>query len=136
MKPQCSPIVGAGRGRYKYRARNESPAQMTTINECRYRWLRPPILTYDVLAPQDRAPRRAQLSIRRDRRNYDPSIAGLGTDKAQRYFASDFDRLSLVRRYRDRSGRSRSRQRATTAVLYGPSRYGKAVLAREKVDVG
>jgi hypothetical protein len=38
--------------------------------------------------PYDRAPR-AQLSIRRDRRNYDPSIAGLGTDKAQRYFASD-----------------------------------------------
>jgi hypothetical protein len=38
--------------------------------------------------PYDRSPR-AQLSIRRDRRNYDPSIAGLGTGKAQRYLASD-----------------------------------------------
>jgi hypothetical protein len=39
-------------------------------------------------------PRRAQLSVRHDRRNHDRSIAGLGTDKAQRYFAPDFDRLS------------------------------------------
>lgn len=66
-------------------------------------------------------PRRAQLSIRRDRRNYDPSIAGLGTDRAQRYFVSDFDRLSLVRRYRDRSGRNRSRQRGTSRHCTGPA---------------
>jgi hypothetical protein len=35
-----------------------------------------------------------QVLILGDRRNFDPSIAGLGTGKAQRYFASDFDRLS------------------------------------------
>jgi hypothetical protein len=44
--------------------------------------------------PYDRKSRRAQLSIRHGDRNYDRSIAGLGTGKAQRYFASDFDRLS------------------------------------------
>jgi hypothetical protein len=44
--------------------------------------------------PYDRKSRRAQLSIRRGDRNYDRSIAGLGTGKAQRYFASDIDRLS------------------------------------------
>ena len=38
--------------------------------------------------------RRMQVLLLGDRRNYDPSIAGLGTGKAQRYFASDFDRLS------------------------------------------
>jgi hypothetical protein len=52
------------------------------------RWLRVWDLNLRRFGPYDRAPR-AQLSIRRDRRNYDPSIAGLGTDKAQRYFASD-----------------------------------------------
>ena len=44
--------------------------------------------------PYDRKSRRAQLSIRYGDRNYDRSIAGLGTRKAQRYFASDFDWLS------------------------------------------
>jgi hypothetical protein len=44
--------------------------------------------------PYDRKSRRAQLYIRNGDRNYDRSIAGLGTGKAQRYFASDFDRLS------------------------------------------
>jgi len=38
--------------------------------------------------------RRMQVLLLGDRRNYDRSIAGLGTGKAQRYFASDFDRLS------------------------------------------
>jgi hypothetical protein len=74
-----------------------------------------------VIEQNARAPRRAQLSIRRDRRNYDRSMAGLGTSKAQRYFAFDFDRLSLVRRYRDHSGRSRSRQRATPRYCTGPA---------------
>jgi hypothetical protein len=32
--------------------------------------------------------------MRHGRRNYDRGITGLGTGKAQRYFASDFDRLS------------------------------------------
>jgi hypothetical protein len=39
----------------------------------------------------DRKSHRAQLSIRYSDRNYDRSVAGLGTGKAQRYFASDFD---------------------------------------------
>ena len=38
--------------------------------------------------------RRMQVLTLGDRRNYDRSIAGLGIGKAQRYFASDFDRLS------------------------------------------
>jgi hypothetical protein len=49
---------------------------------------------YDVFGPYDRKSRRAQLSIRHGDRNYDRSVAGLGTGKAKRYFASDFDRLS------------------------------------------
>jgi hypothetical protein len=52
------------------------------------------IWTYDSFVPRDRASRRAQLSIRHGRRNYDRSIAGLGTGKTQRYVASDFDQLS------------------------------------------
>jgi hypothetical protein len=39
----------------------------------------------------DRKSRRAQLSIRHGGRNYERSVAGLGTDKAERYFASDFE---------------------------------------------
>src|SRR5258708_7075500 len=39
-------------------------------------------------------PRRTQVLLLCYRRNYDRSIAGLGSGKAQRYFASDFDRLS------------------------------------------
>jgi hypothetical protein len=52
----------------------------------------------------DRKSRRAQLSMRHGDRNYERSVAGLGTDKAERYFASDVDRLSLVQCYRDRNG--------------------------------
>ena len=48
----------------------------------------------DVFVLHDRASGRAQLSIRHGRRNYDRRIAGIGTSKARRYFASDFDRLS------------------------------------------
>jgi hypothetical protein len=46
--------------------------------------------------PYDRKSRRAQLSIRYGDRNYDRGVAGLGTGKAQRHFASDFDRLPLA----------------------------------------
>jgi hypothetical protein len=42
----------------------------------------------------DRKSRRAQLSIRHGDRNYDRSVVDVDTGKAQRYFASDFDRLS------------------------------------------
>jgi hypothetical protein len=52
------------------------------------------ISTCDIFGSCGRKSRRAQLSIRRGDRNYDRGIAGLGTGKAQRYFASDFDRLS------------------------------------------
>jgi hypothetical protein len=38
--------------------------------------------------------RRALVFILGDRRTYDQSVAGLGTGKAQRYFASDIDRFS------------------------------------------
>jgi hypothetical protein len=65
--------------------------------------------------------RREQLSVRYGERNYDPSIAGLGTHEAQRRFASDFELLSLVRRYRDRSGRGRGRQRPTARYCTGPA---------------
>jgi hypothetical protein len=68
--------------------------QTATISECRYRWLRVRDLSLRRFGPYDRKSRRAQLSIRHGDRNYDRSIAGLGTGKAQRYFASDFDRLS------------------------------------------
>ena len=40
------------------------------------------------------SPRRTQVLLLCYHRNYDRSIAGLGTGKTQRYFASDFDRLS------------------------------------------
>jgi hypothetical protein len=40
------------------------------------------------------SPHRTQVLLLCYRRNYDRSIAGLGTGKAQRYFASDFDRFS------------------------------------------
>jgi hypothetical protein len=52
------------------------------------------ICTYDALGPYHCKFRRAQLSIRYGDRSYDRSIAGLGAGKMQRYFASDFDRLS------------------------------------------
>lgn len=44
----------------------------------------------------DRASRRAQLSMRCGHRIYDRSIAGLGTGKAQRYFASDLVGFPIV----------------------------------------
>jgi hypothetical protein len=59
-----------------------SLSQMATISEYRYRWLRVRDLNLRRLVRTIARPRRAQLSIRRDRRNYDRSIAGLGTDKA------------------------------------------------------
>jgi hypothetical protein len=40
------------------------------------------------------SPRRTQVLLLCARRNYDRGIAGLGTSKARRYFASDVDRLS------------------------------------------
>jgi hypothetical protein len=52
----------------------------------------PGISTYDRFGAYES--RRAQLSIRYGDRNYDRSIAGLGTGKASRYFASDFNQLS------------------------------------------
>ena len=47
-----------------------------------------------MFVPHDRASRRVQLSIRCSHRIYDRSIARLGSGKAQRYFAFDFDQLS------------------------------------------
>jgi hypothetical protein len=47
----------------------------------------------DMFVPRDRASRRVRLSIRYGHRIYDRRVAGLGTGKAQRYFASDFDQL-------------------------------------------
>jgi hypothetical protein len=44
-----------------------------------------------MFVPHDRAFRRVQLSIRYGHRIYDRSMAGLGTAKAQRYFAFDLD---------------------------------------------
>ena len=41
-----------------------------------------------------RHPAVRKFFLLRYRRNYDRTIAGLGTGKAQRYFASDLDRLS------------------------------------------
>jgi hypothetical protein len=70
---------------------------------------------------QDGAIRRMQVRLLCDRRNYDRSVAGLGAGKAQRYFASDFDRLSD--RLLDASGievievvMSRAPQRGTACV--------------------
>jgi hypothetical protein len=62
--------------------------------QCRYRRLCVRDLNLRCFGPYDRKSRRAQLSIRHGDRNYDRSIAGLGTRKAQCYFAYDFDRLS------------------------------------------
>jgi hypothetical protein len=62
-------------------------------------------------------------------------MAGLGTSKAQRYFTSDFHRLS------DRlfdAGEIAVVEEVVTwgsAVLYAPSQYSNAVLARGKIDV-
>jgi len=38
--------------------------------------------------------RRTQVLLLCDRRNYDPSIAGLGTDRVPRYFAFELERIS------------------------------------------
>jgi hypothetical protein len=63
---------------------------MAAISDCRYRWLASSRFeTHDFLRLHDRKFRRAQLSIRHGNRKYDRSVAGLGTGKAQRYFASD-----------------------------------------------
>jgi hypothetical protein len=99
------------------RGRFLSTARVATV--VRMYLKRPPSANVGFGGLYDRAPRRAQLSIRRDRRNYDRSMAGLGTSKAQRYFAFDFDRPSLVRPFRDRSRQSRSRQRANRGTARG-----------------
>jgi hypothetical protein len=91
----------------------------------------PPPTRSNMAAPS----RRMQVLILGDRRNYDPSIAGLGTGKAQRYFASDFDRLSD--RLFDTSEIAvvevvdASVQRRGTAAL---NQYGNAVLDRVKIS--
>ena len=76
-----------------------------------------------------------QVLILGDRRNYDPSIAGLGTGKAQRYFASDFDRLS------DRlfgAGEIEAVEvvmsRVQHAVLHAFGQYSNAVLDQVKIS--
>ncbi len=79
--------------------------------------------------------RRAQLSIRHGRRNYDRNIAGLGIGRAPRYFAFDFERIS------DRSFvvckiEALEVVVSSTAVLHALSQYSNAVLDREKIDEG
>jgi hypothetical protein len=86
--------------------------------------------------PYDRKCRRAQLSIRHADRNYDRCIAGLGTGKAQRYFASDFDRLSSCLFNADGAHCGRTVVGGGTAVLHAVSQYSNAVLDREKIDEG
>jgi hypothetical protein len=79
---------------------------------------------------------RAQLSIRRDRPNYDPIIAGLGTDKAQRYFASDLTGFRLCDSTEIAVVEVVAGSARNTAVLHGPSRYSNAVLDRGRIDEG
>jgi hypothetical protein len=61
---------------------------------------------------------------------------GLGTGKAQSYFASDFDWLSS--RVFDAGGIAVVSRRwaSSTAVLHALSRYSNAVPDREKIDEG
>ena len=70
--------------------------------------------------------RRAQVLLLCYRRNYDRSIAGLGPGRAQRYVASDFDRLSSGLFDANRAAVSRTRpiapryctHSASTAMQY------------------
>jgi hypothetical protein len=77
-------------------------------------------------------PRRAQLSIRRDRRNYDLSIAGLGTHEAQRYFASDLIGFRLY----DATEIAVVEVVAGSAQRRGGCRDGNAVLDRGRIEEG
>jgi hypothetical protein len=64
-------------------------------------------------------------------------MAGLGTGKAQRYFASDFDRLS--NRLFDASEVAVvgvADLARGSAVLHALGQYSNAVLARGKLDLG
>jgi hypothetical protein len=93
------------------------------------RWLQVQDWHLRRFGPYDRKSRRVQLSIRYGDRDYDRSIAGLGTGKAQRYFASDFDRLSS--RWFDANGIAAvSRRRRRAAVLHAFGQYSIAVLDR------
>jgi hypothetical protein len=81
--------------------------------------------------------RRTQVLLLCYRRNYDRTIAGLGTGKAQRYLASDLDRLSS--RLFDASGIEAvevvarvSHVVRSNAVLHALRRYSSAVLDRAK----
>lgn len=87
-------------------------------------------LTYDILGPYDRKSRRAQVFIRQGHRNYDRSIAGLGTGNAQRYFASDFDQLSS--RLFDPNGIAAESCRWRLAPRYCMSSSGTAMLYRTR----
>jgi hypothetical protein len=72
------------------------------------------------------------------RRTYDRSIAGLGTGKAQRYFASDFDRFSnrLFDARHIGAVEVVSRQREAQAVRHALSQCSNAVLDRGRIDEG
>jgi hypothetical protein len=75
-----------------------------------------------------------QLSIRHSGRNYDPSIAGLGTGKVQRYVASDFDRLS-DRLFDACKIAVLEVVACSNAVLHVPSQYSNAVPDRGNIAV-
>ena len=79
--------------------------------------------------------RRAQLSIRHGRRNYDRNIAGLGTGRAPRYFAFGLegtsDRLFGVSKIE-----ALEAVESSSAVLHTVIQYGNAVLDLARIDEG
>jgi hypothetical protein len=80
-------------------------------------------------------PGRAQLFIRHGRRDHDPSIAGLRTGKAPRYFASDFDSFRMC----DATEIAVVEAVAGNALHHGTARagrYSNAVLDRGRIDEG
>jgi hypothetical protein len=117
MKPQCSPIFDADLGRCSSLIWSNSASSGDLGGRSRfpssYGESVGVLIFDDNFGLYDRKSRRAQLSIRYGDRNYDRSTAGPGTGKAQRYFASDFDRFFqlLVRPQRDRSYEASSKRR-------------------------
>jgi hypothetical protein len=79
--------------------------------------------------------RRAQLSIRHGRRNYDRNIAGLGMGSAPGYFAFDLQRIS-DRLFGVSKIEALEAVESSTAVLHALRQYSNAVLDRRKIDEG